>query len=71
MHHQFQFMVVAENRAFKLDPPAKLNNLPPGISYFFPLSVEVDYRKFVHTMKTMKFQNICIPYNEESVANKG
>ena len=47
VHHQFQFMVVAENRAFKLDPPAKLNNLPPGLSYFFPLSVDVDYRKLV------------------------
>ena len=32
VHHQFQFMVVAENRAFKLDPAAKLNNVPPGIS---------------------------------------
>ena len=49
MHHQFQFMVVAENRAFKLDPPAKLNKLPPGI-YLFVLIVGVCYRDFVLTV---------------------
>ena len=37
-------MVVAENRAFKLDPPAKFNNLPPGISLFVLI---VGYREFV------------------------